>query len=321
MFQKLVNEAKISCRFRVDGQLLINSGSGSKIDPTLMDMSFVRSQRKGVATVYIPGSSIKGVFRARYEQLMKSILGRDICDIFDRKASSSCTKDIELLILKERELERRSSEDSGLSTKVSGTERYSMSCPACRLFGNLQLGSRIQFSDAFPSEGCVPKLGQRHGVGINRITGAAQPGALFDIEVVEDGTFDFDIRLTNFSIYQLRLILWIIEDIDDGMVTFGMGGSRGNGHLRLYNREEMELQIKMFRCSDEECSSGSMSGYFPDDKGGPIAYQKGLFGSEAQIEGMSAILNALDMEEADTLLRSMQAENDGLKTSLKRESL
>ena len=61
MFAKLKNEAVLTFKLRNEGPVLINSGTSAKIQPR-PDMSFVRTLHNGVETVYLPGSSIKGVF-------------------------------------------------------------------------------------------------------------------------------------------------------------------------------------------------------------------------------------------------------------------
>jgi CRISPR-associated RAMP protein (TIGR02581 family) len=273
MFKEFVNEAKIAFTLQTVTPLLINSGADNKIRPGY-DMSPIITQRSGKETVYIPGSSAKGVFRMRYEQLLAA-LDCPVCKVTDRK-------------------KRCKPKETG------GAERYRDSCAACRLFGNLELGSRISFADAFP-EGEV-KLGYRHGVGISRITGAAQPHAKFEYQMIEKGTFGFTVTLQNFALYQLRLVLWVLEDIDDGLVTIGMGGTRGNGRMKL--GDDVSLN---YRHANKGIQA--LCGYFPEDLGSEIALEPDLFGALCKLRGMQTILDAVYINNKADLQTSIKAEN------------
>ena len=50
---------------------------------------------------------------------------------------------------------------------------------------------------------------ERAGVGINRITGAAQNGALYDFEVVEDGSFLVEMTFQAASWYNNGVLAFI----------------------------------------------------------------------------------------------------------------
>ena len=56
-----------------DGPILIKAGDTGGADPTLPDMEFVRTRRRGSAEVYLPGSSLKGVIRAHCERICRSL--------------------------------------------------------------------------------------------------------------------------------------------------------------------------------------------------------------------------------------------------------
>lgn len=100
-------------------------------------------------------------------------------------------------------------------------------CPGCQLFGSKIMASKIFIADAYPIGDYV--LGERTGVGINRITGAAQHKALYDFETVEEGTFQVGITLKNYELYQMALLMYVLKDLDDGYVTLGAASTRGNG--------------------------------------------------------------------------------------------
>ena len=292
MFKKLVNESTLRFILKADGPVLINDGAGSKIDPALTDMSFVRCRRGNSYTVYIPGSSIKGVFRTRYEQLMRAI---------EMPVGDKCMNGMRCF----DHDNNHEKEIDDLFESSKGSILYAESCSVCRLFGNLSLAGRVRFSDAYPISDEQPEFGMRHGVGISRITGAAHPGALFDLEILEKGLFEVHIRLTNFGLYQLRLLLWIIQDINDGMVTFGMGGSRGNGQMRIHEIEKIHL---LYRFYIKGNSISKIRGYFSNDTGENMTFHPTVYGCDKELVGMTEILTSIGINNSDDLRTAMQRE-------------
>jgi len=272
MFKSLNNEAILTVQLKACGPLLIRSSEANTLNPALPDMSFVRTLHNGVKAVYLPGSSIKGVFRSRYEQVMWA-LGQHVCDTFDSNENTTCNKD-----LSARE-------------NVNGKERYKRCCEACKLFGCLSLGGRLSFADAYPVGEW--EVGIRHGVGIDRITGASFNGALFDIEVLESGAFAVKCKMTNFELYQLRTVIWVLEDIHEGLVTFGMGGSRGNGQMRIDESSDVELVYRKY--ANE---APSLEGEETD----------AIFGSQVKLSGLPKILAALNISSNEELRSAIKGE-------------
>ena len=290
MFAKLLNELTLTFKLRNEGPLLINSGTTAKIMPRT-DMSFVRTMRDGAETIYIPGSSIKGVFRTRYEQIMRA-LGQDVCDTFDYKDSRTCNKKIRI---QENKPEVRK--------HLNGAERYALCCEACKLFGTLVLGGRITFADAYPVGEW--KMGIRNGVGIDRITGAAFPGALYEIEALEAGTFAVRCKMTNFKLYQLRTIIWVLEDINEGLVTFGMGGSRGNGQMRIAGGGGSSRDDGGDRGEDVELVYRKFADCAPNLFG---EESDALFGKQVRITGLSEIIASININTKDELIAAIKSE-------------
>ncbi|MBX3002049.1 MAG: hypothetical protein KF893_26225 [Caldilineaceae bacterium] len=183
------------------------------------DMRFVRTWRNGQEEPYLPGSSLKGVLRSRCEQLAVTFGKTDsICNVLDQEGKSggrsSCTKVIE---------------------EVSNfRQRYHQACPVCKLFGCGGLAARLAVSDAYLVTAFNPKekLPTRSGVGINRQRGAAQTGALFFYEVLEEGAFDLTLTLENFELWQVGLTAYALDDLFNGRLPVGYGARRGLGRLQ-----------------------------------------------------------------------------------------
>ena len=80
MLKKLVNEASFTLRITTTGPLLIKSGQPTISGP---DMTPVLTFRNGQREVFLPGSSLKGVFRSHLEKITCS-LNRAWCATLSR---------------------------------------------------------------------------------------------------------------------------------------------------------------------------------------------------------------------------------------------
>ncbi len=267
MFKDLRNEVKINFDIKTDSPLAIRSSNANGIDPTLPDMQCIRSYKDGESVVFIPGSSIKGILRSRCERILNLVANKNsVCNIVDMK--KCCDAKIEK------------------SEELSAEEIYKKICSACKMFGAKSLGGRFKFKDAYPI-GDKPKIGYRNGVGINRITGAAQKGALYDFEVVEEGTFHVTITAANYELYQLKTLIWAISDINDGYVTFGSGSTRGNGKMLV---ENLQVEFRDYRVNN----INKLQGYYESDLGQEVKFNKKLYYKEFLVKGEENVLALME---------------------------
>ncbi len=232
MLKKLVNEAYFTLRITTTGPLLIRSGRATISGP---DMTPVLAFRDGRQDIFLPGSSLKGVFRSHSEKIICSLKSRVVCYPF----WGAEEKEVDL------EQRRRDYRDacSKLFTDLAKEDRkqrlaleertdlvYDASCPTCRLYGSTGFIGRMAISDAYLASPAITE--QRDGVGIDRLTGGASHGAKFELEVVSTGViFETDIHLRNFEIWQLGLLFVVLQDLEDELVRIGSGRSRGLGKV------------------------------------------------------------------------------------------
>lgn len=205
MFKELVNEAILTFDIKTQSPLYIKSGNDNSLNPSAADGSYITTYRNSKLEPFIPGTSLKGVFRSRAEQLLKS---NGSCDIVNNGAC-----------LFERDAKR-----------LNGKERYKKSCPICRLFGSKVLKSRATFSDAYVSGNY--KVGERTCVGINRVLGASKQQAPYNMEYIDEAIFNGKITLKNFEPYQVKLILMLFKEMNDGFLTLGGMTSKGFGMVK-----------------------------------------------------------------------------------------
>jgi CRISPR-associated protein Csm3 len=257
--------------------LLVKSG-GLSPDPSLPDMQFVRTS---IAGLYIPGSSLKGIFRSYVEKVLKTKRGDGIegaCNLFD---DDNCGKKLE--------------------DTMSSAEIYKNSCRACKIFGNTMLRSRISFSDAYPI-GAV-KTETRYGVAISRLTHAVAQGP-FDMEVMISGSFKSTIHLENFEAWQLGLVALVFQGINDGLVRVGFGKNRGFG--------EVEAMIERIEFSFSQRLPGNELwgvGMFVDDE------ERGRYGFEKDTMQLD-VEPTIETEEVIYAIRTYQGEDwDAISSS------
>jgi len=236
MFREMINEAKIDISVELQAPLCIKTGDADSFNPNLPDMQCVKTYKNGEVVYVIPGSSFKGVVRSRFEKLMKLFGGEKVCDIYNKKDCSN--------------KEKRNVDKSKNISK--GKYVYDEMCGVCKVFGSGNLASRIKFRDFYPSGKVITSI--RNGVGINRITGAAQQGALYEYEVIDSAVFESKIILNNFEPKYLKLLMYVLRDIDEGYVSFGSASSRGNGSMQIKNLDieliEYSRDYEDFKLSD-----------------------------------------------------------------------
>ncbi len=266
MFSQLTNEAKLTFELNTKSPLSIGSADDNPLNPTLPKMQCLRTRYNGVDTVFIPGSSLKGVIRSHCERIMNLYLNNSYKKVRQPCNAGECTID----------------------TKNEGVKRtldiYKIMCPACRMFGSTSIKSRIHFKDAYPLT--YPVIGIRNSVGINRITGGAQKNAIFDYEVIEEGTFAVQMTLHNYELYQLKILLFALKDINDGYVAFGGSTSRGNGKMYA---DKIQINFKDYRNNPT-----SLRDYFGHSCKKELSFQFKDFYFECNNSGLDENLSILE---------------------------
>ncbi|MDM8525788.1 RAMP superfamily CRISPR-associated protein [Desulfococcaceae bacterium HSG8] len=261
MLKKMINSAQIDFDIIPIDPLLIKSGQATVGG---VDMSFVRTYRFGEKEEpFIPGSSLKGMIRSYSEKICRSLRDNPV---------PVCLPYVEPG--KEQQGERGQA-SCGLSFEkykkghevktIASPKIYSLSCPACRLFGSHGFIGRFSTSDAYLTEDFKktgsPLLEIRDGVAIDRLTGGAAGGAKYDLEVLTRGEFGTTLDIRNFERWQLGLVGLVLRDMEQGLVRLGFGKSRGLGKFRAkisrfqltyYNRKVSHLSGLSELCSKEE---------------------------------------------------------------------
>lgn len=238
MLKRRLCKATFQLELTCKGPLLIRDGryadcekgSGKEGFPDCLFMSHLsKEELKRVARscnnkppnmlFYVPGTSIRGPFRALAERIIRSLLPEDApphltaCNPFEQKNK----KDIGCSKRLEKEENNRS--------------KYATACSACKLFGCAGLASRICFTDADIDIGSYESV-YRDMIGIDRFTGGVSDGANMRYHVLENTMFTTTVTVVNFELWQLGLLAYVFRDFEKGLVPIGYGKTKGFGQVK-----------------------------------------------------------------------------------------
>lgn len=204
--------------FRTNSPLRIGSGRGPLLGTIL------RIRYAGREIPYVPGSSLKGVFRNFAYTLVRA-KGLFAC------GDNNCLQNLKK---KKKEKEKES--------EISLQEFYESACLLCKIFGTQGYRSKVTFFDAYPlvrNGQYIFSFGKRPGIKVGRKTGAAAANYFYEVEYVEPGSkFRFEICCSNLPNYALGLLSRILLAINLGEARIGGLKSRGFGEVFV---EELEF--------------------------------------------------------------------------------
>jgi CRISPR/Cas system CSM-associated protein Csm3 (group 7 of RAMP superfamily) len=118
-------------------------------------------------------------------------------------------------------------------------------CWACQVFGfgggqdvaSTSVGARsaIRITDAAVHD---PVVVRRTHIALDRFTGGVLPGALYQMEALESGTFTLEVQhlsaLSPRRVSEIRaLFRLVLEDLEDGITGIGGGTARGYGSVSV----------------------------------------------------------------------------------------
>ena len=224
MLRKWLCQADVTIEIEPVDPVLVKSGYATLDGADMVPVVTFR----GGKSIYLPGTSLKGVLRSHFERIARTLQPGSVClPYYDPKKRNDISIPVD---------EEKKSYGCGYRSRGEETDpasaRYADSCAACRLFGSLKFAGRFSIGDAYPLPDSAPTIESRNGVGIDRFTGGTVRGVLFDLQAVVGGKFKARIRLTNFEIWQLAGLNLLLADLKDEMIAVGSGRSRGMGRVR-----------------------------------------------------------------------------------------
>ncbi len=151
MLKKSVNEAYCRVRITTIGPLLVRSGQATISGP---DLTPVLTLRNGKREIFLPGSSLKGVFRSHIEKIVCGLKQQVVCYPFTPQDKQEEERLREQQDFREscggffNELTKRRDEELRKKVEERTDLVYKASCPTCRLFGSTGFIGRIAIGDA-----------------------------------------------------------------------------------------------------------------------------------------------------------------------------
>jgi CRISPR/Cas system CSM-associated protein Csm3 (group 7 of RAMP superfamily) len=225
---------------------------------------------------FIPGSSLKGAFRAAVERLVPLLGGLRTCQLADDYQHCISTGNLSKYYGVIRGQLGRNLRDDDEETQEAMTaleeainalgqipasldspdrpnwegqtitERHLLAildallCDTCKTFGSVHLVSVAFFHDLLIDGEWYDTFQIRDGVGIDRDSERAKEQIKFDFEVVPPQTsFSFGLTLENPSNRDLGLVAIGLQEFVQGMVPIGGIRSRGLGQCHLADLKVM----------------------------------------------------------------------------------
>jgi len=228
--EKLENRYTLRGRIITDTGLHIGSGRTTAVVGS--DSPVMRDAR---GRPYIPGSSLKGAFRAYLEKLVRSLPGGDergsrlwACNPLEMKSGGSCVDNDRYRAL-QAEAQKSVNADEKLTSGL-----LEETCNLCRLFGSPWVAARVRVADSYLDEEFFwsGHLEVRDGVGIDRDTETAADNVKYDFETVPAGVpFEVEIEVENVEDWELGLIFLGLREMENRRVSLGGITSRGLGRV------------------------------------------------------------------------------------------
>ena len=206
-------------------------GGGLDLDCDIEPQSVV--QADGQRCWRLPGSSLRGAFRAWYARLAaqdgeRVADGLDALEAAGRECESLDGDDVAWGLASES---RRRELQTALKREPSRLDEL-ISCPVLRLFGSAYARGRIHFSDAYAPQAGAHGGGQdRQHVAVDRITGGANDGALFSSKVLAGVAFAVRVTIQEPTPEEAKRLAKTIRALDLGILR--VGSSKAGGRLAL----------------------------------------------------------------------------------------
>lgn len=226
---------RLTVRYSLSGELVAESalsvGAGAAASSAAATASDLPVARDGAGRPYVPGSSLRGAWRAALESLLRGLDRPDlrVCDPFDSEMASPLVRcSARVQAGRDKKLEAAPDISEGEAFTLAWQE----SCEICRLFGHLFLASRVRVADLSLVEGAEPYV--RDGVGLDRDLKTAAKGVLYNFEAVPAGArFRLRIDVENADEAEIGLLLLGLDLFGEGFARLGGKASRGLGLVRV----------------------------------------------------------------------------------------
>jgi len=260
MLKRLVNACEIEFEFVNTTPILVKDGRWQqpKGQQTFAAVFQCRDDEKTMyekalagdlesLTYFIPGSSMRGVFRSQMERIARAFSPENpiVCNLFvdpDKEAMGQAGA---------------TEAGCAFNKEVNG---YKDSCPACRIFGSTKHAGRISFSDGEVLDRGTIAITEQ--IAIDRFAGSVRAGP-FKLMMLEGAKFKTSLRIRNFELWQLGLLAYVFKDLKAGRLQIGMGKNLERGHVKCdpthpTTPQDLKIRIAYYgpRSPEHSCVKG-----------------------------------------------------------------
>lgn len=241
-FITLGNEVNIKLKIKPKSPLLIKVGDGkesTKDENTVCFMTtkggkakYEKGEKKEDSRegyLYIPGSTLKGMFRERFNQIY------DYKGLDKEKLTKYTAEEYRDKLLKDK--------------KLKSEDVYKENLEIDKLFGSTTLKGRFFAQDSIINEKTkdLEKLLKTRAITpIDRFTGGAVVPLNFEYTTEH---FVGELIIKNINLEELKALFFVIRDSINGEIRVGNSKSRGFGQVEL---EIENFQLKLYRNNLDE---------------------------------------------------------------------
>lgn len=220
-------------RLRYKGQLVFDSAHRIGAERSLaVDAPDLPVLRTVDGRPYIPGSSVKGAWRAYTESVLRTIQAQH--NLGHKLACQPISEELRCLP-KDNVKSLKDKADADRALRQA-------SCWTCRIFGNGQIASKVMIKDLMIDEASFLRTEVRDGVAIDRDSARAADGFKYNFEAVPAGArFEMEILVENGAPAELGLVMIGLNSFARGDILLGGAKSRGLGWCHL-DRESEKLE-------------------------------------------------------------------------------
>lgn len=246
-YQKKMHSPDMShftARFHYKGVLVFDSAHRIGAERSLaVDAPDTPVLRTVDGRPYLPGSSIKGAWRAYSEAIMRTIQAQQGHERFANDPLEQ--EDIESFGLTDKKISniKAAMRQAGATEGDIDEELRKESTWVGRVFGNSALAAKLLIKDAIIDPASWLRSEIRDGVGIDRDSGRAGQGLKYQFEVVPAGAqFPFEFIVENPSDAELGMVMLGVRAFERGDILLGGAKSRGLGWCRLESNRYQECR-------------------------------------------------------------------------------
>ena len=238
---ELINEIIIDMKILPKSPLLV-------VKPNKDDGNEVHWLTKN-KTPYIPGSSLKGLFREKYTSIYYDHLKKDSSKLKNIEDSKESEVDKNIFDLHQDMMEKNV--DSEGEDGIKRVDVYEKSLEVERLFGSKVLKGRFWSQDALCESEVIY---ERNITPIDRFTSGAVVPLIFQYT---ESPFNFEMRIRNINNEELKTLLFVIRDSQNGEIRIGNSKTRGFGQIEFkindltFKEYKKTLNINDFMILDE----------------------------------------------------------------------